>query len=143
MTEELSEFANTIFQRTYAIDPDETWDDCAKRVADFVADDDKTLRKEFHQIISSRKFIPGGRYLAQSGKEVPQLTNCFLLKAEDSREGWAKLLGKHIMALSTGGGVGTEYSDIRCSGTPIKRFGGVASGPLSLMMMINEIALRS
>lgn len=66
--------------------------------------------------------------------------NCFLLKAEDSREGWGKLLQKHIMALSTGGGVGTEYSDIRGKGQPIKRFGGVSSGPLSLIKMVNEIA---
>lgn len=35
--------------------------------------------------------------------------NCFLMRAEDSREGWANLIQKHMLALSTGGGVGTEY----------------------------------
>lgn len=136
----LGPFAETIFKRTYAIDLDETWEDCARRVADHVAHKDADLADEFYEIISQRKFMPGGRYLAQSGREIPQLTNCFLLKADDSREGWSKLLSKHIMALATGGGVGTYYGDIRCKGTPIKRFGGVASGPLSLMMMVNEIA---
>ena len=66
--------------------------------------------------------------------------NCFLLKAKDSREGWAELISKHVLALSTGGGVGTEYSDIRPRGSIIKRFGGVASGPVSLMTMVNEVS---
>ncbi len=137
---ELGPFAETIFKRTYAFHPDETWDDCAQRVAKTIAEDKKDLEKEFYEVISSRKFIPGGRYLAQSGREIGQYTNCFLLNAEDSREGWSSLLGKHIMALSTGGGVGTYYGSIRASGQPIKRFGGTSSGPLALMMMINEIA---
>ena len=137
---ELGSFASTIFKRTYAISPDETWDDCAKRVAKAVAEEDRELEKEFYEVISSRKFLPGGRYLAQSGKEIQQFNNCFLLRVQDSREGWADLLSKHITALSTGGGVGTYYGDIRPSGEPIKRFGGTSSGPIALMQMVNEIA---
>jgi ribonucleoside-diphosphate reductase alpha chain len=141
VAETLGKFAETIFKRTYAIHPEETWEECARRVSDFVAGEDhEELRDEFFEVISTRKFIPGGRYLAQSGKEVPQLTNCFLLRVADSREGWAQLLYKHMMALSTGGGVGTFYGDIRPKGTPIKRFGGVASGPINLMRMVNEVA---
>lgn len=141
MATELGPFAETIFKRTYALDPDETWDECARRVADFIAGHDfPDLADQFYEIIKDRKFMPGGRYLAQSGSEVPQLTNCFLMRAEDSREGWANLLQKHMMALSTGGGVGTYYGDVRASGTPIKRFKGTASGPISLIMMVNEVA---
>ena len=137
---ELGPFAETIFKRTYAIDPDETWDECARRVADFVAGDDMKLADQFYEAISSRKFMPGGRYLAQAGREVPQLTSCFLYRAGDSREAWSELLYKHMMSLSTAGGCGTFYGDIRAKGIPIKRFGGVASGPISLMFMVNEVA---
>lgn len=136
----LSPFAETIFNRTYRFDEKETWEGCAARVAKFVADGDKESEKKFFEVIASRKFIPGGRYLYASGREVGQVNNCFLLRAEDSREGWGKLLDAHVCALSTGGGVGTNYTLIRPSGTPIKRFGGVASGPVSLMMMVNEVA---
>lgn len=66
--------------------------------------------------------------------------NCFLFQAQDSREGWADILNKHVLVLSTGGGAGTEYSQIRGKGQLIKRFGGVTSGPLSLMSMVNEVA---
>ncbi|MFX0094647.1 MAG: LAGLIDADG family homing endonuclease [Candidatus Hodarchaeota archaeon] len=138
---ELGPFAEKIFKRTYAAHPEETWEECARRVADFVAGEDhKELADEFFEAIRTRKFMPGGRYLAQAGKEVCQTTNCFLLNVEDSREGWSKLLYKHMMALSTGGGVGTYYGGVRASGATIKRFGGIASGPISLMCMVNEVA---
>lgn len=135
----LGPFANTIFKRTYAINESEDWEGCAARVAKTIARNPEQ-EQAFFEIIRDRKFIPGGRYLYSAGRDIPQYYNCFLLRAEDSREGWKDLVGKHIMALSTGGGVGTEYSLIRGRGTPIKRFGGVASGPISLMKMVNEVA---
>jgi len=136
----MSHFSDTIFKRTYAFTPSEDWYGCAARVAKFVANGDAGLEKEFFDVISTKKFMPGGRYLYSSGREIPAINNCFLLKAEDSREGWGKLLSYHAQALSTGGGVGTYYGDIREKGKPIKRYGGVASGPISLMAMVNEVA---
>ena len=137
---ELGSFASTIFRRTYAFDENETWEGCAARVAKEIANGDSELETQFFEIISTRKFIPGGRYLAQSGRDIKQFNNCLLLRAEDSREGWGDLLNKHVLGLSTGGGVGTYYEDIRERGRPIGRFGGVASGSVSLMSMVNEVA---
>lgn len=137
---ELGSFAETIFRRTYAYSDTETWDQCARRVAKFVASGDNKLEEEFYEVISTRKFMPGGRYLYSAGREIPQVTNCFLLKAEDSREGWGELVNIAIQALTLGGGIGVEYSGIRPKGSPIKRYGGTASGPVSLMAMVNEVA---
>lgn len=137
---DLSSFANTIFKRTYVFHPDETWEQCAARVSKFVADGDSKLEEEFYWAIANRKFMPGGRYLYSSGRDLPQLTNCFLIRCQDSREAWGDLLNKHVLALSTGGGVGTEYSLCRPKGTPIKRYGGASSGPLATMKMVNEVA---
>lgn len=65
---------------------------------------------------------------------------CYLLKAEeDSREDWAKLSWESEMCLMTGGGIGIDYSVYRPAGSPIKRTGGQASGPIPKMAMINEI----
>lgn len=63
----------------------------------------------------------------------------------DSREGWVKFLGKTLKAafLSESSDKGTfTYSTqvIRGKGTPIKGFGGVASGPEDLCWGINEIS---
>ena len=136
----LTSFGETIFKRTYAFNESETWEGCANRVATFLFPDNKKISKRLAKAIAERKIIPGGRYLYGCGREVPALTNCYLIHAKDSREGWADLVSKHIMALSTGGGVGTYYGDVRPKGSPLKRFGGIASGPVSLMAMVNEVA---
>lgn len=83
--------------------------------------------------------MPGGRYLYASGLPLHQVNNCLLLRAEDSREGWADLSYKSEMALMTGAGIGVVYSDLRKAGAPIKKTRGVSSGPLAKMNIINEL----
>jgi ribonucleotide reductase alpha subunit len=65
--------------------------------------------------------------------------NCFLLRAEDTREGWGDLLQKATVMLMSGGGIGIDYSDLRPSGARLKRSGGTSSGPLPLMKVVNEV----
>jgi len=91
------------------------------------------------QYIREGKMLPGGRYLYAAGRPLHQVNNCMLFRIDDSREGWAELSWKQEMALMTGAGTGTVYSDLRAKGTPISKTGGVASGPVAKMMMINEI----
>lgn len=136
---ELSPFANAIFKRTYAFTPDETWPECAYRVANAVADNQRQ-RDDFFAMIRDRILIPGGRYLYSAGRPRFINSNCYGFVAGDSREEWARLLHDIILCLSTGGGLGVNYSDVRPSGAPIRTLGGVASGPLALMEMINEVA---
>jgi len=146
---EMSEFAKTIYEQKYAWKDEEgnvieNWEDTARRVVSNVLgalgyDEDSVEFNKLFGYVRDRKFIPGGRYLYASGRDLHQTQNCLLLRAEDSREGWADLLAKSAMALQTGAGIGIDYSDIRPSNTPIKRTGGVASGPIPLMKMVNEI----
>lgn len=145
----MSPFAASVYEAKYAWkdeegNPVEKWSDTAHRVTKNVLGalgyTEKDLEfQKVYRLIAERKFMPGGRYLYASGRSLHQVQNCLLLKAEDSREGWAELLSKAAMALQTGAGIGIDYSDIRPSGTPIRRTGGVASGPLSLMRMVNEV----
>lgn len=147
-TEEMGPFAKAIYEQKYAWKDEEgnvieDWDDTAWRVAENVLGaldyDKQTLEfQKIYQLIKQRKFMPGGRYLYASGRDLHQTQNCLLLRAEDSREGWSDLLHKSAMALMTGAGIGIDYSDIRPSGTVIKKTGGFASGPISLMQMVNE-----
>lgn len=146
----MSAFARSIYLHKYALRDNagnllETeWGQTAIRVATHVLgalgygpDSDEV--RETAEVIAQREFLPGGRYLYASGKEFHQTNNCMLLRAEDSREGWADLLGKCALALQTGAGIGVEYSDVRARGSRIRRTGGVASGPVELMRMINEV----
>lgn len=139
MSPELSPFAKAIFERTYQFNTSETWEGCAARVAKAVASDHKQ-EQAFFEIIRDRYFIPAGRFLYSSGRKIFQSSNCFTFVPQDSREGWAQLIHDSILCLSMGGGVGANYSQIRPSGAPIRRMGGVASGPVALMQILNEAA---
>jgi len=144
MKNQMSDFATTILLQKYAQiigSQKETWDDISHRVGHTVlstVDAPKSLIEQTTQFIKERKFIPGGRYLAQTGREFHQVNNCVLLRAEDSREGWADLMYKITMALMTGAGVGVDYSAIRYEGAPIAKKGGTCTGPIALMQMVNE-----
>lgn len=137
-------FAEGIYKQKYEHPSDEgQWDRTAARVVDNVmAAVDMQFSTEAEKLvdlIAERKFIPGGRYLYAAGRDLHQVQNCALYRAEDTREGWADLVHKVTMALMTGAGVGVDYSDVRCSGSVISRTGGTASGPISLMKMVNEV----
>jgi ribonucleotide reductase alpha subunit len=136
-----SKFANDVFMLRYSMNKQEKWADTCRRVVSSVCGQylDGEVQEEIYNEMLNRAFIPGGRYLATAGRPLHQICNCFALRAEDSREGWASLLYKLTMMLSTGGGVGVEYSDIRPKGSKISKTGGEASGPISLMEMVNEV----
>lgn len=137
-----SSFAEQIFNQKYAHEGCMTWADlCHVLVEDVCGDrmvpDEKSQLKQYMREL---KFIPGGRYLYYAGRKAKFFNNCFLLKAEeDNREDWANLSWKSESCLMTGGGIGIDYSVYRPSGSILNRTGGVASGPISKMHMVNEI----
>lgn len=135
-----SKFAHDIFMQKYSLNGSETWADLCHRVVDNVCGpylDSKTKDKIF-ELMLDRKFIPAGRYLYSAGRDYHQVNNCFCFRAEDTREEWSELLHKTSISLLSGGGIGAEYSNIRPEGSIIRRTGGVATGPLALINMINE-----
>jgi ribonucleoside-diphosphate reductase alpha chain len=143
---EMSAFAKTILYQKYSHDlkdgGKETWKEVAQRVSKTVlksAGANKSLIDQCTEYNEQRKFIPGGRYLYATGRPFHQVNNCLLMRAGDSREGWAEHLQKCGMGLMTGAGIGGDYSDIRAEGKPIRKTGGVATGPLALMQIINEL----
>lgn len=133
--------SETIFRNKYAHEGAETWEDLSRTLVEDVCrglnrDDKEALVK----YISEMKFIPGGRYLYYAGRDKKYFNNCYLLRSEDdTREDWADLSWKAESCLLTGGGIGNDYSRYREEGRPIRRTGGVASGPIAKMKMINDI----
>ena len=142
----MSAFAQEIMENYYSWDVGgrkETWEEIAERVVEnvlsVVGDKvDLRTRNQLKQFIKERKFIPGGRYLASAGRDFHMVQNCFMLRAEDTREGWGDLLSKATTALMSGGGVGIDYSALREKDAYLKSIGGVAAGPIALMQAVNE-----
>ena len=140
-----SKFSEDIFKQKYAHQGCYTWSDLAKTLAEDVCKgvlkDDEV--EALTEIIRDLKFIPGGRYLYYAGRPNKFFNNCYLLRAEeDSREDWANLSWKSESCLMTGGGIGIDYSVYRPEGSGLSKTGGLASGPIPKMQMINEIGRR-
>lgn len=135
-----SKFAQDIYLQKYSLNQTERWEDTGKRVVEAVCGQllNSKEKQKIFDIMLTRKFIPGGRYLYSSGRAIHQVNNCFLFRAEDSSEGWADVMQKATAALMSGGGIGFDYSLLRPEGAPIKRKGGFSTGPIAAMEMTNE-----
>src|SRR5579859_5340751 len=96
-----NEFAHDIYLQKYSKDGVETWSDTARRVTEAVCSQllDSKTKEKIYNIILERKFIPGGRYLYAAGREFHQVNNCFLFRAEDTRESWADIQCKVTASL--------------------------------------------
>lgn len=152
MTEHTNDFAGfrthlgkSIFYQKYALNGNDTWEALSKRVVEDVCGGPSPLLskeelQELENIISTKQFIPGGRYLYYAGRPLHAWNNCYLLKGEeDTREEWGLLLKRASDCLMNGGGIGVDYSIFREFGAPLSRTGGTASGPIPLMNSVNEV----
>src|ERR1017187_5212157 len=88
-----SQFAHDIYMQKYSMNGTESWADTCLRVVNAVCGQqlDSKSKQKILKYMVERKFIPGGRYLYASGRSFHQVNNCFLFRAEDSREGWSDL----------------------------------------------------
>jgi ribonucleotide reductase alpha subunit len=135
-----SPLARTIYQQKYA-HPGEDWNATAKRVAWSVLGSTPLAMAEKVKVLTAirdRHVLPGGRYLAAAGRKFHQVQNCLCLRALDTAQGWAELMGNATAALMSGAGIGVDYSALRPRGAALATKGGVSSGPLALMHMVNE-----
>jgi len=140
-----SKFSEDIFYTKYSHKDAETMHELAATLVEDVCQDHlrKSEKDELISHISELRFIPGGRYLYYAGRPSKFFNNCYLLDCEeDTREDWANLSWKAESCLMTGGGIGADYSVYRAEGKELGGTGGIASGPLPKMQMINEIGRR-
>tara|TARA_R110000787_G_scaffold29435_5_gene79801 strand:+ start:744 stop:2453 length:1710 start_codon:yes stop_codon:yes gene_type:complete len=140
-----SKFSEDIFKHKYAHTGCETWSSLASVLVEDVCQDkmSKEDKAALSNYITELKFIPGGRYLYYAGRLNKFFNNCYLLCAEeDTREDWANLSWKAESCLMTGGGIGVDYSIYREEGRLLAGTGGLSSGPIPKMQMLNEIGRR-
>jgi len=140
-----SKFSEDIFYEKYAHEGAETLHELACTLVEDVCQNNlnKDEKESLIDHISNIRFLPGGRYLYYAGRDKKFFNNCYLLKAEeDTREDWANLSWKSESCLMTGGGIGVDYSVYRSEGQTLKGTGGIASGPIPKMQMINSIGQK-
>ena len=116
---------------------DETFDEFLERVTNG--------DKEVQQLIIDKKFIYGGRILANrglqnKGKKVTY-SNCYVLSPpEDNIESIYDTCGKLARTFSYGGGVGIDISKLRPKGAPVNNAARTTTGAVSFMPTFSQVA---
>ena len=91
---------------------------------------------EVRQLIVEKKFLFGGRILANRGITGRKLTysNCYVLPApQDNIESIFETAGKLARTYSYGGGVGIDVSNLRPKGASVNNAAKTTSGSTSFM----------
>ena len=98
--------------------------------------------QKFYWLLSNFYFLPNSPTLMNAGRELQQLSACYVLPIPDSIEGWMDAARNAAIIHQSGGGTGFAVSRIRPKGDPVKSTKGIASGPLSPLRIIDSVTLQ-
>ena len=140
---QLSDNARTVLERRYLAKINneivETPEDMLRRVAKNIAqsEDDPLWEERFFDVMDNLEFLPNSPTLMNAGRDLQQLSACFVLPVEDSMEGIFDTLRNTALIQKSGGGTGFSFSRLRPNADMVSTTGGVASGPVSFMKCYN------